>query len=57
MSDLSISGAPVFRHAYVLVPPLWVHYDGDALLSEYVPSALREYIFNQMFGRDYMRFQ
>jgi hypothetical protein len=56
MSDLSILGAPVFRHAYVLVPPLWIHHDKGALLSAYAPRALREYILNQMFGRDYMRF-
>ena len=56
MSDLAIAGTSVFHHAYVLVPPLWVHHDGGALLSAYVPRALREYILNQMFSRDYMHF-
>ena len=56
MSDLSVSSTPVFHHAYVLVPSLWVHHDGGVLLSAYVPRTLREDILNQMFSRDYMRF-
>jgi hypothetical protein len=56
MSDLSISGTPVFNHAYVLISSLWVKHDVDALLSVYVLGLLREDILNQMFRRDYMRF-
>ena len=55
MSCLPITLLPVFHHKLILVSPLWVDHDGDAVVIAEVPRLAREYIPYDLFHRDGVR--